>query len=134
MKIDNAKLKEWMRSNDLTAETRLYRYSLPEFVRATDDPGIAEITANEDPSEAVSDVYGQGHTTLAVHVGAGLAFAETLNNDWRSDERRCVELRLGDALDQGGLVYPVESITTERVWYVTIPQGRIRVRVVGEAD
>ena len=134
MKIDNAKLKGWMRSNDLTAETRLYRYSLSEFVRATGEPGIAEITANEDPSEAVSDVYGQGHTTLAVHVGAGLAFAETPDNDWRSDGRRCVELRLGDALDQGSLVYPVESITTERVWYVTIPQGRIRVRVLGEAD
>ena len=113
MKIDNAKLKEWMRSNDLTAETRLYRYSLPEFVRATDETGIAEITANEDPSEAVIDVYGQGHTTLAVHLGAGLAFAETPDNDWRSDGRRCVEFRLGDALDQGGLVYPVESITTE---------------------
>ena len=134
MKIDDAKLKEWMRSNDLTAETRLYRHSLPEFVRATDEAGIAEITANEDPSEAVIDVYGQGHTTLAVHVGAGLSFAEASNNDWRSESRCCVELRLGDALDQGGLVYPVESITTERVWYVTIPQERIRVRVVGEAD
>ena len=134
MKIDKARLKEWMHSNDLTAETRLYRYSLPEFVRATDEPRIAEITANEDPSEAVIDVYGQGHTTLAVHVGAGIAFAGTPDNGWRSDGRRCVELRLGDALDQGGLVYPVESITTERVWYVTIPQGRIRVRVLGEAE
>ena len=130
MKV-NAKLREWMRSNDLTAETRLYRHSLPEFVRPTSEPGIAEITANEDPSEAVIDVYGQGHTTLAVHLGAGLAFTESMDNDWRLDARRCVELRLGDALDQGGLVYPVESITTERVWYVTIPQGRIRVRVPG---
>ena len=130
MTIENAKLEELMRSNDLTAETRLYRYSLPEFVRAMDEAGIAEITASEDPSEAVIDVYGQGHTTLAVHVGAGLAFAETRDNDWRSDGRRCVELRLGDALDQGGLVYPVESITTERVWYVTIPKGQVRVRVI----
>jgi hypothetical protein len=39
-----------------------------------------------------------------------------------------------DALDQGGLVYPVESITTDRVCYVTIPQGHVRVRVPGEAD
>ena len=134
MKIDNAKLKEWMRSNDLTAETRLYRYSLPEFLQATDEPGIAEITANRDPSEAVTDVHGEGHITLAVHLGAGLAFAEARDNDWHSDQRRCVELRLGDALDQGSLVYPVESITTERVWYVTIPQGKVRVRVLGGAD
>jgi hypothetical protein len=131
MKIDNPKLREWMRSNDLTAETRLYRYSLAEFVRPTNEPGIAEITANEDPSEAVIDVYGQGHTTLAVHVGAGLAFTETADNDWRSDGRRCVELRLGDALHLGGLVYPVESITTEQVWFVTMPQGKIRVRILG---
>ena len=134
MTVDNAKLEELMRSNDLTAETRLYRYSLPEFVRPTNEPGIAEITANDDPSEAVVDVYGQGHTTLAVHMGAGIAFSESADNDWRSDSRRCVELRLGDALDQGGLVYPVTSITTDRVWYVTIPQGQIRVRVLGEAD
>ena len=80
------------------------------------------------------DVYGQGHITLAAHVGAGIAFSESADNDWRSDSRRCVELRLGDALDQGGLVYPVESITTDRVWYVTIPQGHIRVRVLEDAD
>jgi hypothetical protein len=131
LKIDNAQLEELMQSNQLTVETRLYRYPLPEFVASTGDSGIVEISANDDPSEAVTDVYGQGHATLAVHIGAGLAFAESRDNDWRSAERHCVELRLGDALEQGGLIYPVESITTERVWYVTLPQGKIRVRDLG---
>jgi len=134
LKVDNAQVAEWMRSNQLTAETRLYRCSLPEFVKPTSDPGVVEISANEDPSEAVTDVYGQGHVTLAVHLGAGLAFTESKDNDWRSDTRCCLELRLGDVLEQGGLIYPVESITTDRVWYVTIPQGHIRVRVLKEAD
>ena len=59
MKVDNAQVAEWMRSNKLTAETRLYRCSLPEFVKPTSEPGVVEISANEDPSEAVTDVYGQ---------------------------------------------------------------------------
>jgi hypothetical protein len=75
MKNDNSKLEEFMRSNHLMAETRLYRCSLPEFTTPTDEPGIIEISANEDPSEAVIDVYEQGHITLAVHIAAGLAFA-----------------------------------------------------------
>lgn len=132
MKVDNAQVAEWMRSNQLTAETRLYRCSLPEFVKPTSEPDFVEISANEDPSEAVTDVYGQGHVTLAVHVGAGLAFAESKDNDWRSDTRCCLELRLGDVLEQGGLIYPVESITTEPVWYVTLPHGTIRVRDLGK--
>ena len=128
MKNVNAKLEEFMRSNHLTAETRLYRSSLPEFITPTDQPGLVEVSANDDPSEAVIDVYEQGHMTLAVHIAAGLAFAESPDNDWKTDERVSVELRLGDALEQGGLIYPVESITTSRVWYVTLPKGTVRVR------
>ena len=32
-----------------------------------------------------------------------------------------VEVRLEDVLRQGGLVYPVESVSVERVWYCTLP-------------
>ena len=130
MSVDIARVMEWMDSNGLTVESRLYRYTLPEHLEPTGDGGYWEITANSDPSEAVIDVYGQGHSALAVHVGAGLAFAESVDNAWRSDGRRCVELQLGDVLGQGGVVYPVESITTEPVWYVTIPTGKVRVRLV----
>jgi hypothetical protein len=41
-----------------------------------------------------------------------------------------VEIRLGDILEQGGLVYPVESVTVERAWYCTLPAGSIEVREV----
>jgi hypothetical protein len=128
MAIDAARVAEWMRSNDLTAETRLYRYTRPGFLKPTAEPGVFEISANPKPSEAVIDVYAQGHITLAEHCGAGLAFAASPDNAWRADDRRCVELRLGDAIEQGGAVYPVESVTIERVWYVTLPRGTVRVR------
>ncbi len=38
-----------------------------------------------------------------------------------------VAVRLGDVLDQGGMPYPVESVITEPVWYVTLPAGQVRV-------
>ena len=130
MSTKNTKLEELMRSNHLTAESRLYRYSLSEFLAPTDDPTVFEVSANEDPSEAVEDVYKQGHVVLAVHIGAGLAFSESRDNDWRETDRACIELRLQDVLDQEGRIYPVESITTEQAWYVTLPRGAVRVRMV----
>jgi hypothetical protein len=41
-----------------------------------------------------------------------------------------VEVRLGDILDQGGLLYPVESVTVEKAWYCTLPTGGVEVREV----
>ena len=39
-----------------------------------------------------------------------------------------VEVRLADLLEQGGRMYPVESVTVERGWYFTLPAGSIDVR------
>ena len=41
-----------------------------------------------------------------------------------------VAVRLGDVLAQGGLIYPVESVITEKVWYCTLPAGSIRAGVL----
>ena len=94
------------------------------------------------------DVYGQGHIVQAERAGPGLSFAESAQPDWQetmeqrvlqagaatrqvlSLERVEVEVRLGDSLEQGGLVYPVESVTVERAWYCTLPSGSVPVRVV----
>ena len=48
----------------------------------------------------------------------------------RTPERKLVEIRLGDVLAQGGLVYPVESVVTEKTWFMTLPQGAVPVREV----
>ena len=73
------------------------------------------------------DIYGQGHIAMAKDVGAGLAFVESVDHEWRGPGRTCVSVRVGDGLAQGGRVYPVAS-TNDRVWYLTLPAGGIAVR------
>ena len=41
-----------------------------------------------------------------------------------------VEVRVGDLLEQGAIMYPVESVTVERAWYFTLPAGSVDVREV----
>ena len=115
-----------MDSNGFTASTMFYRETLTEYLTPVDG-GAYRISANEDPSEAVIDVYSQGHMTLAQHVGAGLAFTVSPENQWRASDRTTVAVRLGDVLDQGGLIYPVESVITDEVWYFTLPDGGVEV-------
>src|SRR5688572_12746565 len=144
----NPVLARLMAENGLTNDTRLYRETLRKSLERTGTPGIFALAANDKPTESVSDVYGQGYTVQAEHVGPGLAFAETPRPDWQdtmemrvlqsgertrellSLERIEVEVRLGDILTQGGLIYPVESVAIERDWYCTMPSGKVTVRVV----
>jgi hypothetical protein len=120
------KVEEILRDQGLSRDSMLYRESLETFVER-DDAGHETVTANADPSEAVVNVYEGGHVALAAQIGAGLAFTERRDNQWREEGRVTVAVRLGDVLDQGGLLYPVESVITEPVWYVTLPSGRVRV-------
>ena len=62
--------------------------------------------------------------------GRALVEAETRENEWRSGNRRSVSVRLQDALDEGCLLYPVESIVTDRAWYLTLPAGQLSVQEV----
>ena len=127
-------LRDVLKENGLDEESRLFRYTLPEFLQesgeSNNEASIYRLTANDDSSEAVEDVYGQGHGVLARHVGAGLAFCESPDNQWNEGGRVCVEVRLGDVLDQGGLLYPVQSVITERTWYLTLPEGSVAVRPI----
>ena len=116
----------YLQSTGLTEDTVLYRATLPEFIQSN-EAGESMISANEDPSEAVANVYEQGHVYLARDVGPGLAFVETLDNEWKTDDRKLVSIRVKDVLEQGGRIYPVESVITDRVWYATLPHGHIRV-------
>ena len=123
-------LEGLMQENGFTAKSRFYRATLPEFLSQTDQPGVYQISAMDDPSEAVVDVYGGGHITLAQQIGPGLAFSESADHEWLESDRTAVEVRLQDALDQGGLIYPVESVITDRIWYLTLPDGGVSVREV----
>jgi hypothetical protein len=114
--------------NALTPHTRHYRCTLSEFLGPQGGDGRCPLSANPDPSEAVNDVYGGGHISLAAQIGPGLAWGMSAENEWQEDGRVTVELRLADALDQGGLIYPVESIIVDQAWYVTLPAGSVAVR------
>ena len=126
----NKELQELMESHGLTEDSVLYRETLGEFLSDTPYPGMHSLSANDDPTEAVIDVYGGGHISLAAQIGPGLGFAENHENQWREEDRVTVSVRLGDVFAQGGLIYPVESVITETVWYLTIPEGQVVVRKV----
>ena len=140
-------LQKLMNENRLFAETPLYREAMRDTLTPTGTPGVFRLHANPKPSEAVVDVYGQGYVVQAEQVGPGLAFAESDTPNWqetmefrtmratRTSKAKMadhveVEIRIADILSQGGLVYPVESVTVEKAWYCTMPAGSIEVREV----
>ena len=144
----NAVLERLLVENGLSAETRLFREVLSKNLRLTEVGGVLELSANRSPGETVVDIYKKGNAVPAGEVGAGLAFAETPRGGWQdtmelrvqhagertrellSLERMEVFVRLGDVLDQGGLIYPVQSVTVEKAWYCTLPTGLVHVRPV----
>ena len=143
-----AALGRFLAEQGLVGERRLYREAVRESLTPTDEPGVYRLSANATPSEAVIDVYGQGYVVQAEHVGPGLAFAESATPNWQETmemrtlragrhtpdaplpDRVEVEVRLEDILQQGGLIYPVESVEVERAWYCTLPSGSVTVREI----
>jgi hypothetical protein len=141
-----AALDRLLKEYALGGDTRLYREAMRESLTPTDAPGVYRLAANASPSESVVDVYGNGYLMQAESVGPGLAFAESARPDWQetmemramkagraklgvpSEDKIEVEIRLDDVLRQGGLIYPVESVSVERVWYCTLPAESIDVR------
>jgi hypothetical protein len=123
------RLRELLREHGWTEDTRLFRSSLPEFLTRTGDSPL-RISANEDPSESVTDIYAGGHTCLARDCGPGLAFVESADHEWQSCDRKTVSVRIGDVLAQGGRIYPVASVITEPTHYLTLPAGSVQVHEV----
>lgn len=116
---------EILSANDLSLESRFYRYTLAEYLSASDE-GATHISANTQPDEAVIDVYNEGLTLFAKDLAPGLVFAASRECEWESPDRVCVEIRVGDTLEQGGRMYPVQFI--ENAWYLTFPAGSAAVR------
>lgn len=141
-----AALDQLLAEHRFTGETLLYREAERAALIATGTAGVYQLRANAKPSESVVDLYGQGYLVQAEQVGPGLAFAESAAPNWQETmelrtmkagrggpgspqvDRVEVEVRLKDILEQGGLLYPVESVTEERAWYCTLPAGSVLVR------
>ena len=140
-------LDKLLEEHGLTRDTLLYREAERAALTPAGESGVYRIPANDKPSESVIDVYGQGYLVQAEQVGPGLAFAQTDLPNWQEtvemralqarggsskSAENCVDVqvRLDGILQQGGLIYPVESVTVERVWYCTLPSGSVEVREV----
>lgn len=137
-------LARLLEEHQLSADTLLFREVDRTALDGAVAPGRYRLRANPAPVESVVDVYGPGYVVQAEAVGAGLAFAQTGGANWQETmELRVirsggapasgpvlVEVRLGDLLAQGGLMYPIESVTVERAWYFTLPAGAIEVRAL----
>ena len=141
-----AALNQLLADSGLTRDSSLFREVLFSSLAPSGTPGVFRIAANAHPSESVVDVYAQGHVVQAEQVGPGLAFAETARPNWQEtmelramrldknghmpDPHVEIEVTLDEILQQGGLVYPVESVNVERAWYCTLPSGHVEVRVM----
>ena len=143
-----AALSKLRAEHNLRDDTRLYREAMRESLTATATPGVYRLAANPAPSESIVDIYGPGYVVQAEQVGPGLAFAESaspnwqetmelralrapgVTREWAARDRVEVEVTVAEILGQGGLIYPVESVTVERAWYCTLPSGSVEVREV----
>ena len=140
-----AVLLRLLEEHHLSDDSRLYRSTDRASLAATATPGVYRLAANTNPRETLVDVYGPGYPVQADEVGAGLAFAESPSGGWQETrelravqatmspvaaeaEHVEVEVRLADLLDQGGVMYPVQSVAVARAWYFTLPSGSIEVR------
>ena len=140
-----AALLRLLEEHHLSGDTRLYREADRASLAATATPGVYRLAASAHPRETLVDVYGPGYPVQAEEVGAGLAFAESASVAWQeTKELRAlqagvkraaveadhveVEVRLADLLEQGGVMYPVQSVAVARTWYFTLPAGSIEVR------
>ena len=141
-------LSRLLEEHRLEGGSRLYREAERSTLTSTANAGVYRLAANPAPSESVVDVYGAGYVVQAEQLGPGLAFAESSSPNWQETmelralrsgppkigspaaDRVEVEVCLDDLLRQGGLVYPFESVTVEKAWYFTLPQGSIDVRIV----
>lgn len=141
-----AVLLRLLEEHHLSGDTLMYRAAERRSLAATTTPGVYRLAASAHPRETLVDVYGPGYPVQAEDVGPGLAFAESASPEWQETkelralqagaraaaeaDHLLVEVRLADLLEQGGAMYPVQSVAVERAWYFTLPSGSIEVREV----
>ncbi len=121
-------LESLMETEGLDADTVLYRHTNPHHLK-TDEKGETFIEANPNSQEIVIDHYGQGHSMPASEFGPGLAFALARESRFKSQSRKCVSVKLGDILDQGGVIYKDQSSGEPNSWFLTMPNGRVRITI-----
>ena len=63
----------------------------------------------------------------ASEFGPGLAFALSKESRFKNSDRLCVSIKLGDILNQGGKIYQDQSSGEPGSWYLTMPNGSVKI-------
>ena len=126
----NKAQEQLLNNMNLSPESSLFRYTLPEYLK-TEDGGIHFLYANDEATEIVIDIYNQGHKTMAKNVGTGLAFTTETEEEFSDDEKILVEIKINQIIDMDGLIYKDVSTYTGNSLFCTIPGGKIEVKVIG---
>ncbi|MFT5169376.1 MAG: hypothetical protein ACI8P3_004625 [Saprospiraceae bacterium] len=124
--MEKEKIAILMKSEGLSKDTIFYRYTYEEHLIKTEE-GKYKLSANDSATEMVEDYYISGHLVMAKYVGRGLAFTLEKDNEYKSDSKVCVEIRLSEILDQGGLIYPDRSSYETSSYFLTMPEGSVSV-------
>lgn len=124
-------IKDFLEAEGFNSESKFYRYTTEKHLMQADDGGI-EIEAHPAPTEMIVDFYGSGHAIMAKDIGPGLAVTKSADNEYKDDNRKCAEIRLGDVIEQGGLIYEDQSSYEDGTWFFTIPTGKVRVEIIDQ--
>jgi len=123
-------LQQIMNEHNLTSDSRLFRYQ-PLRYTETEADGTTSIQAKKEPLEIVIDPYqGDGHSFHASNIGPGLAFTLRREEEFKTQDKVCTTVKLGDILDQGGLIYQVTSVPEYITsFFMSIPEGKVRAEL-----
>jgi hypothetical protein len=124
----NTQLTQFLASQGFTPETILYRYSFPEYIAELED-GSKIINANPSATEMIEDIYNSGHIFKASELGMGLSFTTEIEKSFKTDEHVLISVRICDIIDQEGMIYPDKSTYTLNAFYLTMPEGFVKVEL-----
>jgi hypothetical protein len=123
-------LDTFMKENNLDSESKLVRYTSKAYLKELNGEYFLE--AKKEPQEMIIDRYhGFWEVFIASEIGQGISFLSSMEEEYNRPDRVCVEIRLKDVLDQGGLVYKVTSLPAYiNAFFCTVPEGRLKVTLI----
>lgn len=123
-------LTKFMLENKLTEDSKLYRYTANKYLKKTGD--LLYLESKPNTTDMVVDRYhGFWEVFIASEIGQGISFLSKREPEYERPDRVCVEIRLKDVLDQGGLIYNVTSLPAYiNAYFCTLPDTKVRVNLV----
>lgn len=120
-------LDQFMKENHLDEDSVLYRYTSRKYL--SEKNGDLFLNAKSKPQDMVIDRYhGHWEVFIGSEIGQGISFLSLKEVEYQNNDRVCVELKVSDALQQGGLIYEVTSLPTYlKAYFCTLPSGMVKV-------